>query len=142
MDMILNPRIPKGGKGGGGGGGKGGNYGSGGGGNGHNTLPLWAELVIIFAAMWVGVFLVLFFRFLRQDVVAKSSTKRASASMCGSAAWKAFKYLTLIQLVIWLVRKISDCCTAARGTKKVGDSFYRKVAAEERGERAGAKAST
>ncbi|XXG96923.1 hypothetical protein Hte_003214 [Hypoxylon texense] len=83
----------------------GGSYGGGGGSGGN--LPLWAELTIIFSVLLGTV---------------------------GYAAWKAFKYLTLLALLIWAVRKVTERIQASRqGTKKVGGTFYRKVEKEERG---------
>lgn len=58
--------------------------------------------------------------------------------MVGYAAWMAFKYATLLGLLIWGVRKVAEHCKASReGRKKVGGTFYRKVEKEERGVRDG-----
>ncbi|KAI1381599.1 hypothetical protein F4677DRAFT_403558 [Hypoxylon crocopeplum] len=72
---------------------------------------------------------------------SKKATERprTCVALVGRPAWKAFKYATLIQAVIWAVRKAGACCATGRrggeGTKKVGGTFYRKVADEERGVR-------
>lgn len=52
----------------------------------------------------------------------------------GHAAWRAFKWATLLGVAIWAVQKIVDRVKASReGKKRVGGTFYRKVEEEERG---------
>ncbi|OTA74410.1 hypothetical protein M434DRAFT_402716, partial [Hypoxylon sp. CO27-5] len=134
MNIILDPRTPKGGSSGGGG--KGFKGGSSGGGGGIATpLPLWAELVIIFSVIWMCIYLTLFFYFFRQDYLTATPSKRPRLSLrlIGSLAWKAFRYATLIQVVIWAARKLIARCKTGRGTKKVGGTFYRKLDEQERG---------
>ncbi|KAI1388638.1 uncharacterized protein F4822DRAFT_429255 [Hypoxylon trugodes] len=143
MDNILEIRAPKGGGGKfGGGGGKGfkgsGSYGVGyaGGGHGGGFLPIWASVLIAFCVIWFCIFIIFFVHFLRNDyILTKPSERRHSgASLIFRILWKAFKYATLIQAVIWAVRKVRASCCTNRGTKKVGSTFYRKVDKEEKGE--------
>lgn len=144
MDFIgLAVRDPKGG-GGGKGFKSGGSYG-GGGGNWGN-LPLWAVLTIIFSVLWICIYVSLFIFFLRRaqkDNLFLRKTEngypRANAlGAVGYAAWMAFKYATLLVLLIWAVRKVAEYYKASReGRKKVGGTFYRKVEKEERGVRDG-----
>ncbi|KAI1781258.1 hypothetical protein F4818DRAFT_436450 [Hypoxylon cercidicola] len=140
--ISLVTRNPKGGKGFKSGGG----YGGGGGGGAN--LPLWVELVIIFSVLWACAYIALFVyflrrarrdsRFLRKD---ENGYRRANTfGATGYAAWRAFKYMTLLGLVIWAVRKVGEYGRTFRdGRKKVGGTFYRKVEKEERGVKDGSE---
>ncbi|KAL7624236.1 hypothetical protein AAE478_005795 [Parahypoxylon ruwenzoriense] len=146
--ITLISRIPKGGGGSSGSGGSG--YRGGGvvyvnTGNGGN-LPLWLTLVIIFTTLWVCIYLILFTIFIRKEYSQQRklepNQRVPKLPLIGRCAWKAFKYATLIQLVIWAVRKVAGACARSRNgggddgdnkgaTKKVGGSFYHKITKEE-----------
>ncbi|KAI2632269.1 hypothetical protein GGR54DRAFT_27114 [Hypoxylon sp. NC1633] len=135
---ILDPRTPKGGIGKGF---KGGSYGAGAShvGGGNNALPLWAKLVIAFGTVWLCIYLAFFVYFARKAHTqsktppnSDSPRSRSCANLVLRPAWKAFKYATLIQAVIWAVRKARDTVTTTKTTtKKVGGTFYRMVDEEE-----------
>lgn len=137
MSIILDPRTPKGGSSSSGGGGKGFKGGSSGGGRGGTgtPLPLWADLVISFSVIWTCIYLTLFYFFFKQEylIVTPSERPRLGLRLLGRLAWKAFRYATLIQVVIWAARKLIARCKTGRGIKKVGGTFYRKLAKQERG---------
>ncbi|KAI0385466.1 hypothetical protein F5Y04DRAFT_276795 [Hypomontagnella monticulosa] len=137
MISILNPRIPKGGSGKGF---KTSGYGAGGGGSNGHFLPIWAEVLIALGVVWICFYFVLFFHFFRRDYINARSKdrRRLSIGLFGHLAWKTFRYATLIQVVIWAVRKATERYKAGRSTKKVGGTFYRKVD-EEKGETDGSE---
>ncbi|KAI1083964.1 hypothetical protein F5B20DRAFT_360627 [Whalleya microplaca] len=114
MDSLhtIYARIPKGKGGGSGKGSKGiGGYRGGGGGGGGGNLPLWAKLVIIFSVLWVVIYLCLWYHFARQE------RKRTGSFRLAHSAWKALKYATLIQAVIWTVRKSGGALHNRRNRK-------------------------
>ncbi|KAI1099627.1 hypothetical protein F4804DRAFT_321370 [Jackrogersella minutella] len=130
MDLTtLDPRDPKGGKGKF----RGGNGGfAAGGGGGNAKLPLWVYIVIAVGVVWVCIYITLFLYFYRRGytLVEPSKRPRRRPSFFGRIAWKAFRYATLLQLVIWSFRKLR---ARFQRTKHVGGTFYRKIEEEERG---------
>ncbi|KAI2611272.1 uncharacterized protein GGS25DRAFT_482131, partial [Hypoxylon fragiforme] len=167
--LTLLPRIPIPiPKGGGRGGGSRGGYrggGGGGGGSGSSGLPWWAILLITCGVLWICGFIYLFCRFVSQSAEQRARQTRGARpslwkSHLGDPAWRAFKYMTLIQAVTWTCRKLGGVARAqkiavgeknavkktgkAEGgeekmkTKKMGGSFYQKLGDEEQGFGAGA----
>ncbi|KAI1659325.1 hypothetical protein F4813DRAFT_388032 [Daldinia decipiens] len=135
MDSILDTRVPKGGSGfkyKGGGGSSGG-----GGGGGGGSLAWWVWLIIICSVVWLFAYITLFVHFFRTDYIRANSSERPrfGLRLFGRLAWKAFRYATGIQIFVWVFRKIRS--KTDRDTKKVGDSFYRKIDEEERGMKSG-----
>ncbi|KAI1767022.1 hypothetical protein GGR53DRAFT_463768 [Hypoxylon sp. FL1150] len=135
----LTIRDPKGGSGGGKGFKTSGSYYGGGGGSGGGHLPLWADLVIIFGVIWVVVYASLLIFFLRRAPKNNTHRKTTGATIA-YAAWRAFKWATLLGVVIWAVQKVAERAkTSCEGRKNVGGTFYRKVGEEERGVKDGSE---
>ncbi|KAI2467790.1 hypothetical protein F4781DRAFT_433017 [Annulohypoxylon bovei var. microspora] len=134
MDIILDTRAIKSS------GRKGSSYKSssnhyyGGGGGGGAALPVWVYVVIVLGVIWVCIYLALFFYFFRKEYLLADPLKRRrlGPALIGRLAWKAFRYATPLQPIIWCSRKLWARC---RRTKKVGGTFYRKIEEEERGTR-------
>ncbi|KAI0882608.1 uncharacterized protein GGS22DRAFT_169864 [Annulohypoxylon maeteangense] len=110
-------------------------YYGGGGGGGGSRLPLWVTLVIVFSVLWACLYLALFYYFFRKERLQTDPLKKRSRGVSlGRAAWKAFRYATLMEPIIWAVRKLITRFRAGRGAKNVGGTFYRKI---EEGEEKG-----
>ncbi|KAI1444325.1 hypothetical protein F5Y02DRAFT_179894 [Annulohypoxylon stygium] len=117
-------------------------YGNGnGGGGGGSRLPVWVIVVIVVSVLWACLYLALFFHFFRKYYLAADPLKRRRLGPAlGRAAWKALLCATLIQPIIWAVRKLTERFRAGRGGKNVGGTFYRKIEeGEEKGQEQGVR---
>ncbi|KAI1460973.1 hypothetical protein F4805DRAFT_416179 [Annulohypoxylon moriforme] len=139
---LLDPRLVKSGIRKGSGYKSGNHYYGGGGGGGGSHLPVWVYVVIVVSVVWLCLYLALFYHFFKKDREQSSSSstppkqqRRRLGPCLLHAAWKAFRYATPIQPVLWAVRKLRARFGAGPGSKNVGGTFYRKI--EEGGEKEG-----
>ncbi|KAI1091470.1 hypothetical protein F5B19DRAFT_458474 [Rostrohypoxylon terebratum] len=111
------------------------------GGGGGSRLPVWVIVVIVVSVLWACLYLILFFHFFRKYYLRADPLKRRRlGSALGRAAWKALLCATLIQPLIWAIRKLTERFRAGRGGKNVGGTFYRKIEeGEEKGQEQGVR---
>ncbi|KAI1206215.1 uncharacterized protein F4807DRAFT_463977 [Annulohypoxylon truncatum] len=107
-------------------------YGSSGGGGGGSHLPVWAYIVIAVSVPETCLTQnsPLSPEYLQPDPLKR---RRRLAPALGHAAWKAFRYATPIQPILWASRKLAARLRAGRGAKNVGGTFYRKIEEGEKG---------
>ncbi|XDG03184.1 hypothetical protein ABKA04_002799 [Annulohypoxylon sp. FPYF3050] len=102
--------------------------GNGNGGGGGSRLPVWVIVVIVVSVLWA------------YYLAADPLKRRRLGPALGRAAWKALLCATLIQPIIWAVRKLTERFRAGRGGKNVGGTFYRKIEeGEEKGQEQGVR---